>query len=76
MPERVCCEFVGMVVFFFIVGSFKAGKHGTILKKASSNEIECLCKLMKDVLRPYIPEYKGQVHEKDECILSVIFNYL
>ncbi|XP_065068868.1 inositol-trisphosphate 3-kinase B-like [Rhopilema esculentum] len=52
-------------------GSFKAGKHGTILKKASSNEIECLCKLMKDVLRPYIPEYKGQVHENDESFTEM-----
>eukprot|EP00794_Sanderia_malayensis_P020473 gene20473-22489_t len=33
-------------------GAFKAGEKGTILKKASCTEVECLIKLMGDVLRP------------------------
>ena len=25
---------------------------------------------MQDILRPYVPEYMGQVEEDNECILS------
>jgi len=42
-----------------------------ILKKATDKERESLRKLMKDILRPYIPEYKGEVHKGNECILHV-----
>ncbi|XP_048483409.1 inositol-trisphosphate 3-kinase B isoform X2 [Plutella xylostella] len=43
-------------------GNFKAGPdQGTILKKLSSQEERCFQLLMKDVLRPFVPEYKGQV---------------
>jgi len=52
-------------------GCFKAGKNGTILKKAAISEVECLQKLMKDVLRPYVPEYMGQVEENKDCFVEM-----
>lgn len=45
-------------------GSFKAGANGRILKKHCESEQRCLSLLMKDVLRPYVPGYHGDV-EKD-----------
>lgn len=43
-------------------GNFKAGlDQGTILKKLSQQEELCFQILMKDILRPFVPEYKGQV---------------
>ncbi|XP_059621822.1 inositol-trisphosphate 3-kinase B isoform X1 [Phlebotomus argentipes] len=43
-------------------GNFKAGPdQGTVLKKLCPKEEMCFQILMKDVLRPYVPEYKGQV---------------
>ncbi|KAK6295241.1 hypothetical protein J4Q44_G00344670 [Coregonus suidteri] len=45
-------------------GSFKAGANGRILKKHCDCEQRCLDWLMKDVLRPYVPAYHGDV-EKD-----------
>ncbi|KAF5271179.1 hypothetical protein FQR65_LT05323 [Abscondita terminalis] len=50
-------------------GNFKAGPdQGTILKKLSVKEEKCFKMLMNDVLRPYVPEYKGQITSDDgEC---------
>lgn len=50
-------------------GNFKAGPdQGTILKKLCVKEEKCFQILMKDVLRPYVPEYKGLVASDDgEC---------
>ncbi|XP_056644856.1 uncharacterized protein LOC130450481 isoform X1 [Diorhabda sublineata] len=50
-------------------GNFKAGPdQGTILKKLCAKEEKCFKILMKDVLRPYVPEYKGLVTSDDgEC---------
>ncbi|KAJ8377778.1 hypothetical protein AAFF_G00253940 [Aldrovandia affinis] len=45
-------------------GSFKAGANGRILKKHCDCEQRCLDWLMRDVLRPYVPAYHGDV-EKD-----------
>ncbi|XP_047997941.1 inositol-trisphosphate 3-kinase A isoform X1 [Leguminivora glycinivorella] len=43
-------------------GNFKAGPdQGTILKKLCPQEEKCFQLLMKDILRPFVPEYKGQV---------------
>nr|XP_018897472.1 PREDICTED: uncharacterized protein LOC109030789 isoform X2 [Bemisia tabaci] len=43
-------------------GNFKAGPEpGTILKKLCPKEQLCFQVLMKDVLRPYVPEYKGHI---------------
>ncbi|KAB0798960.1 hypothetical protein PPYR_06840 [Photinus pyralis] len=47
-------------------GNFKAGPdQGTILKKLSAKEEQCFKLLMSDALRPYVPEYKGQVTSED-----------
>ncbi|PSN57841.1 Inositol-trisphosphate 3-kinase B [Blattella germanica] len=47
-------------------GNFKAGpEQGTILKKLCPKEEMCFQVLMKDVLRPYVPEYKGHVTCED-----------
>ncbi|XP_055295443.1 inositol-trisphosphate 3-kinase B-like isoform X2 [Sitodiplosis mosellana] len=47
-------------------GNFKAGPdQGTVLKKLCPKEELCFHFLMKDVLRPYVPEYKGQVTSDD-----------
>ncbi|KAJ8683467.1 hypothetical protein QAD02_019259, partial [Eretmocerus hayati] len=41
-------------------GNFRAGPMpGTILKKLCPQEEACFRQLMNDVLRPYVPEYKG-----------------
>ncbi|XP_022919014.2 uncharacterized protein [Onthophagus taurus] len=50
-------------------GNFKAGPdQGTILKKLCTKEEKCFNVLMKDVLRPYVPEFRGLVASDDgEC---------
>ncbi|XP_051511387.1 inositol-trisphosphate 3-kinase B-like [Myxocyprinus asiaticus] len=45
-------------------GNFKAGANGRILKKHCECEQQCLDRLMRDVLKPYVPAYHGDV-EKD-----------
>ncbi|XP_066595893.1 uncharacterized protein [Prorops nasuta] len=50
-------------------GNFRAGPTpGTILKKLCPQEEACFKLLMEDVLRPYVPEYKGvlDVRETEE----------
>ena len=42
-------------------GNFRAGKDGTIQKRLCGREQECLRQLMGDCLRPFVPEYRGQV---------------
>ena len=54
-------------------GNFKAGEFGTILKKHTQKEQWALRKLMADILRPYIPEYKGLVEKNSESILFQLF---
>ncbi|XP_050422221.1 inositol-trisphosphate 3-kinase A-like isoform X1 [Adelges cooleyi] len=47
-------------------GNFKAGPEpGTILKKLCPKEQLCFQVLMKDVLRPFVPEYKGHLTTED-----------
>lgn len=47
-------------------GNFKAGPEpGTVLKKLCPKEEECFQVLMQDVLRPYVPVYKGQVTSEE-----------
>ena len=49
-------------MYLFLAGNFKAGeKQGTILKKFCPTEQRALEALMKDTLRPYVPEYMGLV---------------
>ncbi|EDS33174.1 inositol triphosphate 3-kinase c [Culex quinquefasciatus] len=53
-------------------GNFKAGPdQGTVLKKLCPKEEKCFKVLMKDVLRPYVPEYKGQVNSDDATYIQL-----
>lgn len=52
-------------------GGFKSGEQGTILKKASKAEIECLQKLMKDSMSPYVPEFKMIVNEDEHDFIQM-----
>ncbi|XP_014229637.1 inositol-trisphosphate 3-kinase B isoform X2 [Trichogramma pretiosum] len=48
-------------------GNFRPGpKPGTILKKLCPQEEACFQLLMKDVLRPYVPEYLGALELRSE----------
>ena len=62
-----------LILLIFFAGNFKAGpEQGTILKKLCPKEELCFQVLMKDVLRPYVPEYKGHVTCEDgDCILVI-----
>lgn len=46
-------------------GNFQAGEFGRLLKRYCECEQQCLEKLMKDILRPYVPGYYGVV-QRDE----------
>ncbi|KAF0286962.1 Inositol-trisphosphate 3-kinase B [Amphibalanus amphitrite] len=46
-------------------GNFRAGDEGTIQKRLCGREQECLKQLMLDPLRPYVPEYRGQIVTED-----------
>lgn len=50
-------------------GNFKAGSEpGTVLKKLTPKEEISFKELMQDVLRPYVPEFKGVVNgDEEEC---------
>ncbi|XP_078591602.1 inositol-trisphosphate 3-kinase A-like isoform X2 [Branchiostoma floridae x Branchiostoma japonicum] len=52
-------------------GNFKAGEGGTILKKHCNREAKCLKKLMGDLLRSYVPEYKGDVERDGEKFMEM-----
>ncbi|XP_054709594.1 inositol-trisphosphate 3-kinase B-like isoform X2 [Uloborus diversus] len=52
-------------------GNFRAGHHGTIFKKFNSTEVSCFEKLMKDVLRPYVPAFKGKIVQEDETYIEL-----
>ncbi|XP_002734568.2 uncharacterized protein LOC100374225 [Saccoglossus kowalevskii] len=52
-------------------GNFKAGDFGTVLKKHCPREQRCLLSLMTDILRPYIPEYKGEVDKNGEKYIQM-----
>ena len=55
--------------FLFLAGNFRAGESGSILKKLCPKEHKCLQTLMTDILRPYVPEYKGDIEKDGESIL-------
>lgn len=62
------------VLFFFFAGNFKAGPEpGTILKKLCPKEQLCFQVLMNDVLKPYVPEYKGHLTTDDGDRILLIF---
>lgn len=63
-------------------GNFKAGSEpGTVLKKLTPKEEISFKELMQDVLRPYVPEFKGVViGDEEECKPrhqpSISYNFL
>ena len=54
-----------------LIGNFKPGdENGTIIKKSSPDEAKALQRLMDDIARPFVPEFKRQYTENSECILK------
>ncbi|CAF97422.1 unnamed protein product, partial [Tetraodon nigroviridis] len=47
-------------------GNFQAGEYGRLLKRYCESEQQCLQKLMKDTLRPYVPGYYGVVQREQQ----------
>ncbi|XP_032363844.1 inositol-trisphosphate 3-kinase Cb [Etheostoma spectabile] len=47
-------------------GNFQAGEYGRLLKRYCECEQQCLQKLMKDTLRPYVPGYHGVVRRDEQ----------
>ncbi|XP_034404246.1 inositol-trisphosphate 3-kinase Cb isoform X2 [Cyclopterus lumpus] len=47
-------------------GNFQAGEYGRLLKRYCECEEQCLQKLMKDTLRPYVPGYYGIVQREEQ----------
>ncbi|XP_047450369.1 inositol-trisphosphate 3-kinase Cb [Mugil cephalus] len=47
-------------------GNFQAGEYGRLLKRFCECEQQCLQKLMKDTLRPYVPGYFGVVQKGEQ----------
>lgn len=52
-------------------GNFQAGEPGAVLKKYDSREQKAFVKLMKDVLRSYVPEYRGDVLKNNDKYLQL-----
>ncbi|XP_052058675.1 inositol-trisphosphate 3-kinase C-like isoform X2 [Mytilus californianus] len=52
-------------------GNFQAGEKGSVLKKYDNREQKAFLKLMKDILRPYVPEYRGVVEKKTDQYLEL-----
>lgn len=52
-------------------GNFQAGEAGAILKKYDKREYQSFNKLMKDVLRPYVPEYRGEVEKNGNSYVQL-----
>lgn len=71
-------EFMNMLTvnsndfYLSFTGNFRAGESGTILKKLCPKELKCLQRLMTDILRPYVPEYKGDVENDGDSILVTL----
>ncbi|XP_045174187.2 uncharacterized protein LOC123535560 isoform X2 [Mercenaria mercenaria] len=51
-------------------GNFQAGDPGAILKKFDKKEHRSFNILMKDVLRSFVPEYRGEVEKDGECYVQ------
>ncbi|KAL3875098.1 hypothetical protein ACJMK2_038032 [Sinanodonta woodiana] len=52
-------------------GNFQAGEQGSVLKKYDKGEQVAISKLMKDSLRPYVPEYKGDMDRNGERYIQL-----
>lgn len=59
-----------LTVVLFIAGNFQAGEKGSVLKKYDSREQKAFLKLNDDILRSYVPEYRGVVAKNADRILT------
>uniref|UniRef100_A0A665TVB8 Kinase n=1 Tax=Echeneis naucrates TaxID=173247 RepID=A0A665TVB8_ECHNA len=56
-------------------GSFHVGDYGRLLKRFCKREQQCYLRLMKDALRPFVPEYHGVV-QLDKLDYNMMDNLL
>lgn len=60
-------------MFAFGAGNFKpGGMQGTVLKKSSEREQEALECLMRDRMKPFVPEFHKLIVKEDGSILIVV----
>ncbi|XP_024139551.1 inositol-trisphosphate 3-kinase A [Oryzias melastigma] len=52
-------------------GNFQLTKGGEVLKLYSEGEAKCLDSLMRDPLRPFVPQYHGLVTRGDHCYIRL-----
>lgn len=52
-------------------GNFQLGDGGEVLKLYSEEEAKCLDSLMRDPLRPFVPQYHGLVTRGEHCYICL-----
>uniref|UniRef100_A0A0B7ACH0 Kinase n=1 Tax=Arion vulgaris TaxID=1028688 RepID=A0A0B7ACH0_9EUPU len=52
-------------------GNFHAGEAGSVLKKLDTREQASFQKLMTDILKDYVPEYRGNVEKNGENYIQL-----
>nr|XP_054595124.1 inositol-trisphosphate 3-kinase A [Nothobranchius furzeri] len=52
-------------------GNFQVSKVGEVLKLHSKPEAKCLERLMRDTLRPFVPQYHGLVTRGEHCYIRL-----
>ena len=52
-------------------GNFQLSDGGEVLKLYSEVEAKCLDSLMRDPLRPFVPQYHGLITRGDDCYLRL-----
>ncbi|XP_026212853.1 inositol-trisphosphate 3-kinase B isoform X2 [Anabas testudineus] len=52
-------------------GNFQLGEGGEVLKLYSEVEAKCLDWLMRDPLRPFVPQYHGLVNRGEHCYIRL-----
>ncbi|KAF7228339.1 putative LOC107374676-like protein [Nothobranchius furzeri] len=55
----------------FLVCNFQVSKVGEVLKMHSKPEAKCLERLMRDTLRPFVPQYHGLVTRGEHCYIRL-----
>lgn len=52
-------------------GNFQLSEGGEVLKLYSEVEAKCLDCLMRDLLRPFVPQYHGLVTRGEHCYIRL-----
>ncbi|XP_041847140.1 inositol-trisphosphate 3-kinase A [Melanotaenia boesemani] len=52
-------------------GNFQMSKVGEVLKLYSEPEAKCLDRLMRDPLKPFVPQYHGLVNRGEHCYIRL-----